>query len=142
MFEKKYEDRLVIWSKFRETLEESEEPFRLCRELYNKAPLVSIYTDPWDITTWPDPWQLLDENRYCEFNIVLGMCYSLQLTERFSKADFEIHICIDEVHSDMQYLLIIDNNYVLGYDRGAVMTLDSLPKTLKPQQTYRMQPLQ
>lgn len=142
MFDKKYEERLISWATFRDSLEESEDPLRQCLELYNTAPLVSMYTDPWDTSTWPDPWQLLDENQYCEFNIVLGMCYSLQLTKRFSVVDFEIHICIDEVKSDMHYLLIIDNKYVLGYDRGAVMTTDLLPKTLKPQQTYRMQPLQ
>ena len=140
MFEKKYEDRLVIWSKFRETLEESEDPFRLCRELYNKAPLVSIYTDPWDITTWPDPWQLLDENRYCEFNIVLGMCYSLQLTERFSREKFEIHIGIDNKRSKHYYLLVVGDR-VLGFTHSTHEHVDKVLKDLEPQEIHRMPPL-
>ena len=140
MFEKKYEDRLVIWSKFRETLEESEEPFRLCRELYNKAPLVSIYTDPWDITTWPDPWQLLDENRYCEFNIVLGMCYSLQLTERFSGEKFEIHIGINTQKSEHYYLLVVGDR-VLGFNNSTHVHVDQALKGLEPQEKHHMPPL-
>ena len=142
MFEKNYEDRFLIWAKFREELDEAEDPFRLVQEFYNKAPLSSMYTDPWDNSTWPDPWQLVEENKYCEFGIVLGMCYSLQLTERFNHSTFEIHIYVDQEKSDMQYLLIVDNTYVLGYDRGAVLHKDSLPEHLKPQQTYAMPPIQ
>lgn len=142
MFDKKYEERLVTWAKFRDELEDSDDPFRRVQELYNSCPLVSIYTDPWDQSTWPDPWQLLDENQYCEFCIVLAQCYSLQLTERFSSSKFEIHIYVDQDKSDMQYLLIIDDEHVLGYDRYKVVSKKSLPETLQPQMSYLMQPIQ
>ena len=142
MFDKKYEERLITWANFRNELEEAEDPFRAVQELYNRAPLVSIYTDPWDPSVWPDPWELLQENQYCEFCIVLGMCYSLQLTERFSSDIFEIHIYVDQEKSDMLYLLIINDEHVLGYDRYAVVSKDSLPNSLKPQQTYRLPPVQ
>jgi len=142
MFDKKYEERLISWAKFRDDLEESEDPFRAVQEYYNRAPLVSIYTDPWDETVWPDPWQMIEENKYCDFGIVLGMCYSLQLTERFNQSLFEIHIYVDQEKSDMLYLLIVDDKHVLGYDRGAVVLKESLPDHLKPQQTYRMPPIQ
>ena len=142
MFDKKYEDRLVTWAKFRDELEEAEDPFRLVRDFYNKAPLVSIYTDPWTPSMWPDPWELIEENKYCDFCIVLGMCYSLQLTERFKGSTFEIHICIDRANSDMLYLLIIDDKYVLGYDRYETVTKDQLPETIEPQQTYTMPVIQ
>jgi len=142
MFDKKYEDRLVFWANFRQELEEAEDPFRLVRELYNKSPLVSIYTDPWTPSMWPDPWELIEENKYCDFCIVLGMCYSLQLTERFKHSKFEIHICIDRANSDLLYLLIIDDEHVLGYDRYETVTKDQLPETLEPQQTYAIPPIQ
>jgi len=142
MFDKNFEDRLVTWAAFRQELESHPEPFQAVIDYYNKAPLVSIYTDPWDKTTWPDPWQLVEENKYCEFGIVLGMCYSLQLTERFKHSKFEIHICIDRANSDLLYLLIIDDEHVLGYDRYETVTKDQLPETLEPQQTYAMPPIQ
>ena len=142
MFDKRYEDRLITWANFRNELEEIEDPLRAVQEFYNKAPLVSIYTDPWEPSTWPDPWEMIEENKYCDFGIVLGMCYSLQLTERFSQDIFEIHIYVDQEKSDMLYLLIINDEHVLGYDRYAVVTKDSLPDTLKPQQAYRVPPVQ
>lgn len=142
MFDKKYEERLIFWAKFRDEIEVSDQPYKLVQDLYNSCPISSLYTDPWDNTVWPDPWQLLEENRYCEFCIVLAQCYSLQLTERFSTSKLEIHIYVDQDKSDMRYLLIIDDKDVLGYDRYEVVSKDSLPKTLQPQMSYLMPTLQ
>lgn len=139
MFDKKYEDRLVFWANFRQELEEAEDPFRLVRELYNKSPLVSIYTDPWTPSMWPDPWELIEENKYCDFCIVLGMCYSLQLTERFKDSDFEIHIFVDD-NKGYVYMLSVDDLF-LGYNHDACKRED-LPNNLKPHQTYPMPALQ
>ena len=85
MFDKTYEDRLLAWSKFRQGLETSTDPIQDVIDNYNTAPTVSIHTDPWNQDSWPSPWQLILENQYCEFSRVLGMCYSLQLTERFNR---------------------------------------------------------
>jgi hypothetical protein len=95
MFDKKYEDRLRIWSEFRKSLETSPNPIHDAIEFYKKVPLVNIQVDPYDKSTWLGPWDLIYENKYCEFATVLGIAYSLQLTERFSQSNFEIHICTD-----------------------------------------------
>ena len=105
MFEKNNDQRLQEWSEFRNTLEASSNPIQDTIDFYSQAPTVSIHTDPWDETTWPTPWELVQENQYCDFCIVLGCCYSLQLTERFSGTDFEIHIIIDSKNSATHYLL-------------------------------------
>ena len=66
MFDKNYDQRLVAWSHFRKSLESSNDPFKDTLDFYNKAPTVSIHTDPYDKTTWPTPWELLQENMYCD----------------------------------------------------------------------------
>ena len=66
MFDKTYEDRMVSWVDFRRTLEQSKDPIQDVIDNYNTAPTVSIHTDAWDQKSWPDPWQLLQENQYCE----------------------------------------------------------------------------
>jgi len=81
MFAKKYEERLISWNQFRQNLELSDDPFGDVIEFYKQAPSVSMHTDPFHSEAWPDPWQLLLENRYCDFTRVLGYGYSLQLTE-------------------------------------------------------------
>ena len=137
MFNLNYEDRLQSWSDFRELLEASKDPFKEVIEFYSKTPTVSIHTDPWTQSSWPDPWQLILENQYCPFCIVLGQCYSLQITERFSGSVFEIHIAIDRNLSDTHYMLCVDD-IILGYVANDYITKDELPSTIEIQKTYTM----
>ena len=138
MFDLSYEARLQSWSDFRKSLESSEDPFQEVVGFYSKTPTVSIHTDPWSKDTWPDPWQLILENQYCAFCIVLGQCYSLQLTERFSDSVFEIHIAIDRKKSDTYYMLYVDDN-VLGYVADDYVKIKEIPSTIEIQKTYTMQ---
>jgi hypothetical protein len=141
MFGKKYEQRLAAWSEFRNKLEASEQPFHDVEMFYNQAPTVSIHTDPWDNKTWPSPWELVQENQYCDFCRVLGMCYSLQLTERFSRSKFEIHIIIDTKNSATLYLLHVDD-IVIGHRNGEYVHAGNLPKYYDTKKIYHMDALQ
>lgn len=140
MFDKSYEDRLAIWRDFRQSLEVSKTPLEDTVSFYKKAPYVSIITDPWDQSTWLDPWELLHENQYCEFASVLGMCYSLQLTDRFKGSSFEIHIGIDHLASSTYYLLFVDDK-VIGYE-DEVYNRSDIPSTVISQRIYHMPGLQ
>ena len=137
MFDKKFEDKLVVWHSLREKLETAEDPFRLLIDFYKHAPLTNLSADPWDKKTWASPWELLEENQYCQFGIVLGMCYSLQLTDRFKGLSFEIHISTDEEKSETYYLLFVDE-WVLGYDPEKAVHRDNLSESLYSQRVYNM----
>jgi len=136
MFHKNYEQRLNSWSSLRQKLEVAADPFQEVINFYKQAPYVSVHTDPWSQDMWPDPWELVYENQYDEFCTVLGMCYSLQLTDRFKGSKFEIHICTLESLSYV-YLLFVDD-YVLGYDNNKVVLKKELPMDLQSQTVYAM----
>ena len=136
MFTKNFEEQLAAWKTFRESLETVEEPFQHVRDFYKNAPLKRISWDPWDQSSWASPWDLLEENQYCEFGIVLGMCYSLQLTERFSESKFEIHICTNNKKSETHYLLFVDNN-IINYN-NEVVSREELPDAIFSQRVYIM----
>ena len=136
MFTKNFEEQLAAWKNFRNSLEESEDPLRQVLEFYTQAPLTRISCDPWDQSTWAAPWELLEENQYCDFGIVLGMCYSLQLTDRFKGSNFEIHICTDNEKSETHYLLFVDNQ-VINYN-NEVVSREELPDALFSQRVYEM----
>jgi len=140
MFTKNFEEQLAAWKTFRESLEEIEDPFRRVLDFYKQAPLSRYSCDPWERSTWASPWELLEENDYCEFGIVLGMCYSLQLTDRFKESNFEIHICTNNEKSETHYLLFVDNT-VVGYI-GDVVSKEDLPDALQSQRIYHMSELQ
>jgi hypothetical protein len=135
MFDKKYEDRLQLWSNFRSQLETSDNPIQDTIDLYNRAPLVSIMVDPYDKESWIDPWELIYENIYCNFAIILGIFYTLKLTERFSSSRFEIHISTDKKNSEVKYLLYVDN-VVIGYNRFKAIAAEDVPTNLKTEKIY------
>jgi hypothetical protein len=137
MFNKKFEERLELWRQFRLSLETSSTPIEDVIELYSKAPLVSIQVDPYNISQWLTPWELLYENQYCDFSKILAICYSLQLTERFMDEDFEIHICTNNKESSTHYLLFFQNK-VIGYDWTRAINKDELPPNLQSQTVYSM----
>jgi hypothetical protein len=136
MFAKSYEERLQSWSEFRASLEESDDPFRAVVDFYRAAPSVSVHTDPFHKEAWPDPWELLFENRYCDFTRVLAYGYSLQLTDRFTGSSFEIHISTDNVLGYM-YLLFVDD-FVLGYDEQGAVNAKDLPEDLRSQHVFSL----
>jgi hypothetical protein len=135
-----FEQRLSKWSTFRTSLEVSDDPLRDVIYYYKQIPTVSINTDPYTPSTWPSPWELLNENMYCDFCRVLGMCYSLQLTERFSGDKFEIHIGIDKENSEQFYLLVVGDR-VIGFDSSAHVHVDQAFKYVEPQEIHTMPPL-
>jgi hypothetical protein len=138
MFDKTdYEKRLAAWRDFRETLEMHPDPLQAVIDFYQAAPYVSIHTDPWTQDMWPDPWELVFENQYDDFCRVLGMCYSLQLTERFKGSSFEIHIGIDKEKSSTLYLLYVDNK-VIGLKEREYVNRNEVPKSFTSQTIYPM----
>jgi hypothetical protein len=141
MFDKKsYKDRLSIWVDFRNTLEHSNNPFQDVLDYYSQANLVSIQVDPFDQNSWLGPWDLILENEYCNFAVVLGIAYTLQLTERFSCSQFEIHIITDYENSELKYLLYIDDT-VIDYQYNRVVLSNDISPSYKIEKIYSLEPL-
>lgn len=141
MFSKKYEDRLQAWRTFRESLESSKDPIQDTIDLYNKATLINIACDPYSQSTWPDPWELLEENNYCPFVKILAICYTLQLTDCLSQSTYEIHIVRDNEKSSTYYLLYVDD-YVIGFNGDTYVHRKEIPQTAYSELEYKMPPIQ
>jgi|688.fasta_scaffold95575_3 hypothetical protein len=129
----------TLWYNLRRQLENDLTPFETVANFFEQLPKVKIYTDPYDPDTWPTPWELIDENEYCQFNILLGICYTIQLTERFKNCHPKINVAIDTINKTVYYLLII-NDKVYGYDSNWIEA-SALPKSLKIQKMYAMKEL-
>ena len=140
MFNLSYEERLSKWREFREQLESSSKPINDVVQFYSLAPTVSIHTDPYNEESWPGPWELLHENQYCSFCKILGMCYTLQLTESFNGKTFEIIIGRDIKNNTKLYLLSV-NKEVIGLDDNYVY-VNQLPESIIIERKYSMPTLQ
>lgn len=129
MFELTYEQRLASWRNLRDRVETAQDPIQEVIDFYSKAPLHTIAADPYTPSTWPDPWELLEENNYCAFVKILAICYTLQLTDVLSHASYMIHIVQDKKKSATHYLLHI-NNRVVGFKEDTHVHAEELPPGL------------
>ena len=141
MQELNFESRLADWTKFRKQLEVSHTPFQDAIRYYNKIDRCKLDIDPWDRKTWPSPWELLLKNKICDLTHSLGVCYTLQLTDKFSRSEFEIHISTDRTSEVFFYPVFVDN-YVLCYEFDEVCQRADLPTEFVSQRIYRMPRLQ
>ena len=141
MFDKKYEERLAIWRELRTDLEVSKDPIQDVIDFYSNASMCLIASDPYTPSAWPDPWELLEENNYCPFVKILAICYTLQLTDRFSQSVFEIHITHDKERSATDYLLYVDD-HVIGLNGESYVHRKEVPNTTYSEIEYPMPPIQ
>jgi len=116
--------RLAEWKKFRDFLEESEEPLQEIVNFWNKAPFVSNYLNPTSPEHWPDPWNLVLNSDLDSLAISLGMLYTIKLTQRFNDSKCEIHTLTLEDTGEESYFLVVDNQHVLNFNYGEVNGTD------------------
>ena len=141
MFNTKYENRLVEWRKLRDDIEEAEDPLRLCLDFWKDIPEVRVAADPYNKKSWPTPWEMIEENNYCSFVKILAICYTLQLTERFTHEVFEINIVQDKEQQDVSYLLFFDTTCI-GYNNMTPTLISNLPDNLIFEKRFAMAKIQ
>jgi len=137
--EKQSEERFIQWINLRNHLETSNDPLTEVSEFFQRLPKTKIYTDPYDQATWPTAWELINENIFCPFNRILGVCYTLQLCDKFNSVTATINISIDNETKIVYYLLNF-NDMVYGFIDGWIPA-DQLPGSLSVVKSYTMPPI-
>ena len=139
MFYEKFEVRLQSWSSLRQELESHLDPIDRVIRFWNQAPLGARTCDPYDRSSWPDPWELIAENDYCDFTKMLAIYYTLSLTDRFQTHRFYLSVCIDRKKQELCYLLFVDDK-VVGYYHDQAIDKKDLPSTLDFLANYTLMP--
>lgn len=127
-------DRLDHWKSFRSKIGtlELEQALQECNHFWQSTPFTPFYLDYKDFTDWPDPWQLIYENCYCDLAKALGIVYTLHLSAHRNNVNLAIHICQD-TKSRAQYNLVWINQgkYVLNYISDTVVNRTQVPNNIK-----------
>ena len=91
--------------------------------------MASRNLDPYDQLTWPDPWEMIEENCYCEFTKILAIAYTLKMIDRYKDWQPIIKIGLDRKESILYYMLFIEGKVVgIEYDRS--VNIKDLPKNI------------
>jgi len=114
-----FTDRLESWNRLREQ----------CRNLTLESSLEEInawwFQTPWqpyylhwdDQPKWPDPWQLLSDNVYCDLARGLGILYTISLLDRADMADAEL--VLTEENDNL--VLVAKEKYILNWNPDSVV---------------------
>ena len=121
MWPKTFAERLASWSHLR----------LRCQDLPVAETLTEInswwFGCPWqpyhlhwdEQADWPDPWQLLSDNMYCDIARGLGMLYTITLLDR---ADMQHSRLVHDSRGN-NLVLIPDTKYILNWDQESVVNI-------------------
>ena len=93
------------------------------------------FSSPWtgyhlhwdDREDWPDPWQLLDDNMFCEVALGLGILYTITLLDRA-----DIHSAELVLTKNGHNLVLVDKSkYILNWDKSTVVNINPEAKIVK-----------
>jgi hypothetical protein len=119
-FQLDFYSRLRAWNTLKENLSDS--PIDVvCIEtdkFWQQCPESTHYLHPADIKSWPDPWQLLDDNMYCPYARALGIMYTLIL---LGITDIDLVDAIDYNSVSVVLVMVDSAKYALNYWPGTVV---------------------
>ena len=70
-----------------------------------------------DQTTWPDPWQLLSDNVYCDLARALGILYTITLLDRADMASTTLVL----TEEGDNLVLVAKEKYILNWNPDSIV---------------------
>ena len=119
MWSRCFNSRLAAWTDLREQVRNIpiEHALATVNDWWFDSPWVAYYLHWDDQANWPDPWQLLSENIYCDVARGLGILYTIALLDRGDLQHAEL------VLTDSGHNLVLANKekYILNWARDSIV---------------------
>jgi len=105
-------------------------------QFWSQCPFSPFYLSENSTNDWPDPWELLKENYYCDLAKVLGIVYTLHLSEHNNLLP-EIRIYSDLIKRHTYNIAYLARGkYVLNLIEGAIVNKEHINQNLKLKHCY------
>ena len=110
-----------------------------CESLDVESALTTInawwFTTPWqpyylhwdDQPKWPNPWQLLSDDVYCDLAKALGILYTISLLDRADMADAELVLTED----GSNLVQVAKEKYILNWNKDSIVNNKPKVKTIR-----------
>lgn len=114
-----FESRLESWVDLRNRCQQSslEDTLLEINHWWFDVPWKPYYLHWDDIQTWPDPWQLLSDNIYCDLARGLGILYTITLLDRADLTSARLVL----TDSGDNLVLVEKEKYILNWDKDNVV---------------------
>jgi hypothetical protein len=124
--------RLNSWNLLREQCQH--QPIKSALEHINawwfRAPWRPYYLHWDDQTVWPDPWQLLSDNVYCDVARGLGILYTVTLLDRVDMAPADLIL----TRSGHNLVQVTKEKYILNWEADSIVNTN---QEVKIKQQYQ-----
>lgn len=114
IFQSSYDVRLKNWYQLRQSLEHTDLKTK-CIEIdrwWQKTPLVNHYLHFDFIKDWPNPWELIHDNNYCNIARGLGMVYTLLM---LGTTDVVFLEALDYNNENVVLISVENAKYLMNY---------------------------
>lgn len=131
------DQRLSAWREFRLKLDQLSLDAALQEvcTLWSFAPYVTYYLDPAKPQEWPDPWQLLSENYYCDLAKTLGIFYTIALSKHGAN-DVKLQIYNDTHRKEQINIVVVNDKLVINYHFNRIVNTDAISQDCVLQRAY------
>ena len=119
MWHTNFADRLEAWTQLRTKLVtlDVEPALDLVNKWWYHAPWKPYYLHWDDKENWPDPWQLLSDNVFCELARGLGILYTISMIDHPDLASAKLVLTEDE----RNLVLVNKTKYILNYNQEVIV---------------------
>lgn len=119
MWHTNFKDRLLEWNRLRAFVQQQNLKSALLaiNRYWFKCPWSAYYLHWDDKKIWPDPWQLLNENIYCDLARGLGILYTIAFVEHPEIQSAEL-ILTPENHN---LVLVEPGKYILNWEASQLL---------------------
>jgi hypothetical protein len=127
MWSSTFDQRLQSWHQLRSRCRDLELESALINidDWWKKSPWSPYYLHWDDRITWPDPWQLLSDNIFCDLARGLGILYTIVLLQRP-----DIFDCYLIEHQNDNLVLVNNEKYILNSSSATIV--NNNPNIEKP----------
>lgn len=119
MWHTDFATRLESWATLRTSAQSQdlETALTTINAWWSNSPWQPYYLHWDDNTQWPDPWQLLSDNIYCDVAKALGILYTISLLDREDMADATLVLTED----GRNLVLVSKTKYILNWSPASVV---------------------
>lgn len=123
-------DRMLSWRELRNLIQplSDDEKFIEVTRWWAKAPICRYSIDAENCSSWPTPWELLNEGVFCSSGLAYMMAMTLILSG-FDKSRISMPYIDDG--DDRRLIVLVDGQIVLNYSYGEVFQLADIRKEFK-----------
>jgi len=136
MWPQTFSERLDSWNRLRESCQTS--PIETALATINcwwfNAPWRPYYLHWDDQPSWPDPWQLLSDNVYCDLARGLGIVYTISMLDRADMVDAELVLTED----DGNLVRVAKEKYILNWKAEDIVNTFTKVKIKRQYQQHQI----